>query len=226
MSGRDHRPICDTWILARPKVSYHGAYPSGFVEWAREARAPAGPDSDSWTGPAGLVFLHGVTDLARRVLIRAALLTPMVMIVGERPSHRWDGRPDTLLTGRSFRMLARYLFPDVGDFSFRRYLAHCHLCNVLESPKRGHGDAQEARGAARAIEELARAGGIRLVLLGRVAAEAFGYQGFPLLWHDARHRVTLLPHPSGENRWWNDAANSSAVEKLLARWPILVPAQS
>ena len=35
MSGRDHRPICDTWILARPKVAYHGAYPSGFLERAR-----------------------------------------------------------------------------------------------------------------------------------------------------------------------------------------------
>lgn len=31
----NYRPITDTWILARPKVKYYGAYPSGFLERAR-----------------------------------------------------------------------------------------------------------------------------------------------------------------------------------------------
>src|SRR5688572_3426160 len=30
-----YRPITDIWILARPKVKYYGAYPSGFLERAR-----------------------------------------------------------------------------------------------------------------------------------------------------------------------------------------------
>lgn len=30
-----YRPICDMWLLARPKVSYYGAYPNGFLERAR-----------------------------------------------------------------------------------------------------------------------------------------------------------------------------------------------
>lgn len=30
-----YRPICDVWILARPKVAYYGAYPSGFLGRAR-----------------------------------------------------------------------------------------------------------------------------------------------------------------------------------------------
>ena len=30
-----YRPICDLWILARPKVKYYGAYPNGFLERAR-----------------------------------------------------------------------------------------------------------------------------------------------------------------------------------------------
>jgi hypothetical protein len=30
-----YRPITDTWILARPKVKYYGAYPSGFLHRAR-----------------------------------------------------------------------------------------------------------------------------------------------------------------------------------------------
>lgn len=30
-----YRPICDTWILARSKVRYYGAYPAGFLSRAR-----------------------------------------------------------------------------------------------------------------------------------------------------------------------------------------------
>ena len=30
-----YRPICDMWLLARPKVKYHGAYPNGFLQRAR-----------------------------------------------------------------------------------------------------------------------------------------------------------------------------------------------
>lgn len=32
----NYRPICDTWILARPKVKYYGAFPSGFLHRARQ----------------------------------------------------------------------------------------------------------------------------------------------------------------------------------------------
>lgn len=30
----NYRPLCDVWILARPKVKYYGAYPNGFLERA------------------------------------------------------------------------------------------------------------------------------------------------------------------------------------------------
>lgn len=30
-----YRPICDTWILARSKVKFYGAYPAGFLHRAR-----------------------------------------------------------------------------------------------------------------------------------------------------------------------------------------------
>jgi hypothetical protein len=30
-----YRPICDVWLLARPKVPYYGAYPAGFLGRAR-----------------------------------------------------------------------------------------------------------------------------------------------------------------------------------------------
>lgn len=31
----NYRPLCDTWILARSKVKYWGAYPAGFLHRAR-----------------------------------------------------------------------------------------------------------------------------------------------------------------------------------------------
>ena len=43
-----YRPICDTWILARPKLkdgtTYHGSYPAGFLHRAR-ALLGVGPDA-------------------------------------------------------------------------------------------------------------------------------------------------------------------------------------
>lgn len=30
-----YRPICDVWILGRPKVKYYGAFPNGFLHRAR-----------------------------------------------------------------------------------------------------------------------------------------------------------------------------------------------
>lgn len=31
-----YRPICDTWLLARSKVKFYGAYPGGFLHRARQ----------------------------------------------------------------------------------------------------------------------------------------------------------------------------------------------
>jgi hypothetical protein len=36
MAGHGYRPITDTWILARPKVKYYGAFPAGFLGRARD----------------------------------------------------------------------------------------------------------------------------------------------------------------------------------------------
>lgn len=39
-----YRPIADMWLLARAKVGYYGAYPSGFLSRARELLG-VGPDN-------------------------------------------------------------------------------------------------------------------------------------------------------------------------------------
>lgn len=40
-----YRPICDTWILARSKVNYYGAYPAGFLARARALLGVGNGDS-------------------------------------------------------------------------------------------------------------------------------------------------------------------------------------
>jgi hypothetical protein len=40
-----YRPITDVWILARPKVKYYGAYPSGFLGRARNLLGVGADDS-------------------------------------------------------------------------------------------------------------------------------------------------------------------------------------
>ena len=35
----NYRPVCDTWILARSKVKYYGAFPAGFLHRARHLLA-------------------------------------------------------------------------------------------------------------------------------------------------------------------------------------------
>ncbi len=41
----NYRPITDIWLLARPKVQYYGAYPSGFLSRARELLGVGPEDS-------------------------------------------------------------------------------------------------------------------------------------------------------------------------------------
>jgi uracil-DNA glycosylase len=64
-----------------------------------------------------------------------------------------------------------------------------------------------------------------VVLLGRQVATAYGYERLaPLIWHRrAGRRVAVLPHPSGRNRWWNDARNSARAALFLRRTLGLAP---
>lgn len=60
-------------------------------------------------------------------------------------------------------------------------------------------------------------GAALLVLLGREVHVAFGMEGRPLLkWHPRLlSEVALLPHPSGRNRWFNDAGNARAARMFF-----------
>ena len=49
----NYRPITDFWILGRQKVNYYGAFPSGFLERARELLC--GIEDICWQLPGGMV---------------------------------------------------------------------------------------------------------------------------------------------------------------------------
>ena len=56
------------------------------------------------------------------------------------------------------------------------------------------------------------------VLLGGNVAAAFRHRGPPLTWRWAGGAPCLrFPHPSGVNRWWNDAGNARAARRVLRR---------
>lgn len=59
----NYRPICDVWLLARPKVAYYGSYPAGFLGRARDLLS---------IGPDGLL-LHACSGKVRDYPFRRSL---------------------------------------------------------------------------------------------------------------------------------------------------------
>jgi hypothetical protein len=57
----------------------------------------------------------------------------------------------------------------------------------------------------------------RTVLVGRSVASAFGLRRIPfLVWFRlGAATVSVIPHPSGVCRWWNDPRNVSRAEEFL-----------
>lgn len=89
--------------------------------------------------------------------------------------------------------------------------------------KEGRGDAFPMREARARVDSLVpKLAGNVVVLLGKRVAAAFGMKR-PKYLERVKHRgldVVVLPHPSGVNRWWNDARNvhrASACMGLLWR---------
>lgn len=84
-----YRPICDTWILARSKTKYYGAYPAGFLH---RATALLGVDVDAYV-------LHVCAGLVRNYPYR-----------GLGPNHKTlDLNP---LTKPDYLQDAREPFPE------------------------------------------------------------------------------------------------------------------
>jgi uracil-DNA glycosylase len=139
------------------------------------------------------------------------------LLVGQAPGPSGDNsRP---LSGRIGKRLAQLM-----GVSFDAYLSTFDRINLLASfpgKSDGKGDKFPLH-EAREIASLLDLGGRPFVLLmGRGVARAFGMIGTPWLeWFELRGaNVAVVPHPSGVNRWWNDAKNEAEARSFLASLP-------
>jgi hypothetical protein len=75
--------------------------------------------------------------------------------------------------------------------------------------KQGKGDAFPAKEAAICAARFDLSGRPLVVLMGKNVARAFGEhrRGYLELFDLRSIPAVVAPHPSGINRWWNDAAN-------------------
>jgi hypothetical protein len=100
--------------------------------------------------------------------------------------------------------------------TLREYLDAFDRMNLLEEPE---WVAERARVAAAKIKE--RLKGRRVIVLGSQAWTALGLPKKNLMEpHFATDgtRWIMLPHPSGKNLWYNDAANREKVRRFFERF--------
>jgi hypothetical protein len=159
------------------------------------------------------------------------------VLVGQAPNGSTDGpsRPLTGTSGRRIAELAGLGYP-------HEYVRRFGRINLIETfpgyRENGNGDGEgdafpivEARaGARRIVEEVVRGGGgNELVLLGRGVTRAFRWE--PSSWFEETElavlakvdgsptthslRLSVAPHPSGLNRYWNEEENRRLASEFF-----------
>ena len=149
--------------------------------------------------------------------------TPAVLFVGEAPSPSTDGRPGAApLVGETGLRLARWA--GLSPAAFRARAACTNLFDRI--PQRW--DEAEARARAAwmwgELTSARPAGAVHegvgvVVLLGARVARAFGATRAPLYAtaQTAGPALATMPHPSGLNHYWNEAAHVRRAERFLRR---------
>lgn len=142
------------------------------------------------------------------------------LLVGEAPSK--NEVTETPLEGRVGRRLA-----NLAGLSYAEYLAFFDRVNLLHvrQDTKEKGFEFDRVAAAHAAHELFLNGkivpGRTVLMLGWRVTRAFGVGGLmdqPYFTEHASHggcRFYAVPHPSGVNRWWNDAANHRKAADFL-----------
>lgn len=143
------------------------------------------------------------------------------VFVGQAPSR--DSEPGQPFSGRSGEKLAGLLSVTKAEF-----LAKVRRINLIERypGKNGKGDAfpvAEARMKALLLQERYMMRPVRFVLVGKNVARAFGIrrpQYFVHGWFYGPFQGmswTVVPHPSGVSRWWNDAGNRRKAKRFFTK---------
>lgn len=137
-----------------------------------------------------------------------------VLIVGMAPGRSGVREPLAGSSGRRLALLCGITFED--------YLARFERTNLCPEflGKVGKGDAFPSAKHARALADdlLLTLAGRRVVVLGFVNALAFGIE-WPMFTFGVRAgaEIAYSPHPSGVNRWWNEAENQEAARAFWRR---------
>lgn len=133
-------------------------------------------------------------------------MTERLLVIGEAPSD--EGPP---LEGRVGRRIAEY-----AGVTLDEYLELTDRHNLFAKPipfwSAPHAEQN-------AIDVWPMLVGRRTLLLGKNVTRAFGLHPADLLlsWRSPipELEVAMLPHPSGRNLWWNEAANRVAARSFL-----------
>jgi uracil-DNA glycosylase len=135
-----------------------------------------------------------------------------ILFIGQAPSRITEG--SAAFTGHSGRRIATLM-----GITHAEFLARFAAANLLEHypGKSGRGDAFNRDEARRAAERLWPEFPQRTVFVGKAVAGAFGFADIePCTWTKVGHRsIALLPHPSGVNHYWNNAANRERARSFL-----------
>jgi len=142
-----------------------------------------------------------------------------ILVMGQAP-----GRTHPDVTPQQ-RRVVKFLADLVGITPVE-FCERCDFVNLLSCyhGKAGKGDCfppDVARAAASIFDPSPWS---TIVMLGKNVPAAFGLRRDYFIWQMlSETRVAVFPHPSGVNRWWNDASNKrSAViflRSLLAADP-------
>jgi uracil-DNA glycosylase len=149
-----------------------------------------------------------------------------LLLVGQAPNSRRTAKqlvldPSLVLAGRSGFRLSK-----LAGVSFETYLRRTERVNLLpyypgENEKGKCFPIDDASFYARRLRREAR--GRRILLLGSSVAMAFAVSPKPLLrwrrlWTPSGEALfAVVPHPSGVNRWWNDAKNARRASRFLRK---------
>ena len=164
------------------------------------------------------------------------MIASKVLLLGESPAAGTEGRSETWLAPGSSPSADRLL--KFTGYSADTYLDMFDRDNLLHYLPRRSGKGREFtyKIARRQVNRLFGeywCPGQRIVMLGRRVASAFDWYRWDrvvgpisqskleyLKWYRIENRGMLIwaavvPHPSGVNRWWNDANNRRRARKFF-----------
>ena len=132
-----------------------------------------------------------------------------IVLIGQAPSK----------TGDPSRPLATDKLAAMCGLTKKQYLGKFRRMNVFDAwpGKNGKGDvfplASARVRAMRLVNKLTRK---KIIFVGIKTAEAFGFKHAPLKWRRFNGgAASILPHPSGINRWYNDRSNVRQARRFM-----------